>query len=76
MTTKKLSDLFEETAAQNAQEWDRYNTSERIAAREERRKREHQVGVNLGWWDEDGNSLLTDDAPNEDEDEDEDKDKQ
>lgn len=39
------------------------------AARIARRDAEHAKGVRLGWWDEEGNSLIADE-PDEDEDED------
>jgi hypothetical protein len=54
---KTLADLFEETAAANAAEWDRLNTPEKIAERKARQEREFEQGVRLGWWDADGNPL-------------------
>jgi len=69
---KTLDDLFAEDEAQRLAE---ANTPERLAedaAMAERNRvrseAEFQRGVELGWFDQDGNSLLPDDPEDEDDD--------
>lgn len=74
MTTKPttLADLMDDYDAERIAELDREearrNTPEAIARREAKRKEEFERGVRLGWHDEEGNPIASDD---EDADEDE-----
>lgn len=69
--TKPFSwdDVFDEIAAENAATFDAAQTPERLAAAKAKRDREHDTGVNLGWWTEDGTPIPQpeDDDPDEDE---------
>lgn len=60
-----------ERLKQIAEDEAKASTPEAIAAREAKKKAEHEKGVRLGWWDEDGNSLIpeTDDEDETDEEE-------
>lgn len=58
---------FEAIAAANAKAYDESNTPEKIAARKAKAEAEFQRGIELGWWDAEGNSLLEDEAEDEEE---------
>lgn len=66
-----LEEYEKELAEKNAAELAKYDSAEEVAKREVRRKEEFEKGVRLGWWNEDGDPLESDeDAEDEDEDED------
>ena len=47
----------------------RYDSPEEVAKRAARRKEDHERGVRLGWWDENGEPLAVDTDDDEDQDE-------
>ena len=61
---------FEEVAEENRKAYDKADTPEARAARDQKQREEHERGVRLGWWDEDGNPLTAEDDGEEEEDED------
>jgi hypothetical protein len=65
--------IFEELAKNNAAEYDRLNTPENRAKREARAKAEHEQGVRLGWWTEEGEPIEQPDENEEGEDDDDDE---
>jgi hypothetical protein len=62
-----MADFEAERLAEIERDEARRNTPEAIAAREAKKRAEHEKGVRLGWWDEEGNSLIaeTDDGADE-----------
>lgn len=81
MTPPKFQTMDELMAEHEAEILAKANSPEgkaeqaRLDARlKERLKAEHEKGVRLGWWDEEGNPLTDPEAEDEDEDEDGDED--
>ncbi len=65
-------EIWEEEARKAAKEAELRDQDPIVQARREaRRKADHERGVRLGWWDEEGNLLAT---PEEDDGEEEDED--
>lgn len=67
----ELFDAFEaDRLAEIAQDEARRNTPEALAAAQRKRAEEHERGVRLGWWDEDGTPIVEpEDDPDEDDEE-------
>lgn len=63
---------FEEKAEENRREFDKANTPEAIALREEKRKAEIEREIRQGLRDVEGNWIETEETDEEDEDEDDD----
>lgn len=68
---KTLDELLAEeeaaTATERAADLARYDSPEEVAKREARRQADHEQGVRLGWWDENGDSVVPHDEGEEDE---------
>lgn len=72
---KSLDELMaeDEAASSEARAADlaKYDSPEEVAKRDRRRREEHEQGVRLGWWNEDGEPINVE-AEDDDEDETED----
>lgn len=64
-------DAFAEIAESNRKSYDASQTPEALARAAQRKAEEHERGVRLGWWREDGTPIeQPDDESDEDQDED------
>lgn len=62
-----LEEYEKELAEKNAAEMAKYDSPEEVARREARRKEDFEKGVRLGWWDENGDPIPSDEDEDDEE---------
>jgi hypothetical protein len=62
---------FEEVAERNRKAFDKEDTSQAREARLRKQREEHERGVRLGWWDNEGNPLHVEENEEENDEDDE-----